>query len=193
MTNAVRLVFVFVMTAGAAVWAQQGGAGRGGGTQAPAPAPGAGRGAPIGVPREPFGNGPWVLDTAEQHKIRVSVVTKGLVNPWSLLFLPDGSLLVTERPGRIRIVRNGVLDPLPISGVPKVHAVRLSGLMDVALHPRFEENRWLYFTYSKPREDGMVATVLGRGRLDVAAHSLTVAHHVRARRHDLHDDRIVGG
>jgi glucose/arabinose dehydrogenase len=150
----------------------QRGAGPGNAGQAP-PAPGAGRGAPIGVPREPFGNGPWVLDTAEQHKVRVSVVTKGLVNPWSLLWLPDGSMLVTERPGRIRVIRNGVLDPQPISGLPKVRAVRLSGLMDIALHPRFAENRWLYFTYSKQRDDGMVATVLGRGRLDVAGHALT--------------------
>src|SRR5688500_7579342 len=81
--------------------------------QAPA---GRGRGAapaPIGVPREPLGEGPWVLDTAEQHKVRVSVVAKGLVNPWSMAWLPDGSILVTERPGRLRIIRNGVLDPQP--------------------------------------------------------------------------------
>ena len=165
------LPFLVVVAAVTASAQQQGGTGRGGAAGQAAPA--AGRGAPIGVPREPFGDGPWVIDTAEQHKIRVSVVTKGLVNPWSMLWLPDGSMLVTERAGRIRLVRDGVLDPQAISGVPTVHAVRLSGLMDVALHPRFEENHWLYFTYSKPREDGMVATVLGRGRLDVAAHSLT--------------------
>src|SRR5215831_20115143 len=74
---------------------------------------------PIGVPVPPLGAGPFVLDTAEQHKIRVNVVTQGLQHPWSLVFLPDGSMLVTERPGRIRVIRNGVLDPKPLGGVPQ--------------------------------------------------------------------------
>src|SRR5262245_3273248 len=65
---------------------------------------------PIGVPVASLGAGPFVFDTAEQHRIRVTV-TKGLVHPWALAFLPDGSMLVTERPGRLRVVRNGVLDP----------------------------------------------------------------------------------
>lgn len=114
----------------------------------------------------PLGEGPWVFDTAEQHKIRVSVVTKALSRPWSLAFLPDGSILVTERSGRLRIIRNGVLDPTPIAGVPEVRAQRFGGLMDLALHPKFAENRLLYFTYSKPGENGLGATVLGRGRLE---------------------------
>src|SRR5437879_2661077 len=75
---------------------------------------------PIGVAVPPLGAGPFVLDTAEQHKIRVTVVTKGLAHPWSLAFLPDGSMLITERPGRLRILRNGVLDPKPVSSVPEV-------------------------------------------------------------------------
>ena len=54
---------------------------------------------PLGVPRAPLGDGPWMLDTAEQHKIKVSIVASGLVNPWSLAWLPDGSMLITERPG----------------------------------------------------------------------------------------------
>ena len=127
---------------------------------------GAQRWQPIGVPRQPIGDGPWTLDTAEQHKLRVSVVAKGLANPWSLAFLPDGSMLVTERPGRLRVIRDGVLDPTPISGVPAVKAQRLSGLMDVVLHPRFAENRLIYLTYSKPREDGMLATALARAKYD---------------------------
>ena len=127
---------------------------------------GAQRGQPIGVPRQPIGDGPWTLDTAEQHKMRVSVVAKGLANPWSLAFLPDGSMLVTERPGRLRVIRDGVLDPTPIAGVPAVKAQRLSGLMDVVLHPRFAENRSIYLTYSKPREDGMLATALARAKYD---------------------------
>src|SRR5215470_5119821 len=102
---------------------------------------------PIGVPHVDLGDGPFVLDTAEQHKIRVVVVAKGLSHPWSLVFLPDGNMLVSERPGRLRIVRDGVLDPTPISGVPKVYTRGLSGLMDIALHPKFADNKLIYFSY----------------------------------------------
>jgi glucose/arabinose dehydrogenase len=123
-------------------------------------------GPPLAIPRAAFGDGPWTIDAAEGVKIRMSVVTKGLVNPWSFQWLPDGSLLITERPGRLRLLKNGVLDPTPISGVPAVKAQRLSGLMDVALHPKFAENRIVYLTYNKGREDGMLATVLARGRLE---------------------------
>ena len=128
---------------------------------------GAGRGAAApGVAREALGDGPWIFDTAEQHKLRVVSIARGLVNPWSLVFLPDGSMLVTERPGRLRIIRNGVLDPEPIKGVPAVAAQRLCGLMEIALHPRFAENRYLYFTYSKPGEKDTMVTTLARGRFD---------------------------
>ena len=75
---------------------------------------------------------------------------RGLANPWSLAFLPDGGMLVTERAGRLRVIRNGALDPTPVSGVPAVRAQGLSGLMDVALHPRFAENRFVYLSYTKP-------------------------------------------
>ena len=117
----------------------------------------------IGVPRTPLGDGPWVFDTAEQHKVRVAVVTKGLANPWSLAFLPTGEVLVTERSGKLRIIRNGVLDPQPIAGVPPSKMQRLGGLMDVVLHPRFSDNRLVYLTYSKPGEKDLIATALGRG------------------------------
>jgi glucose/arabinose dehydrogenase len=123
-------------------------------------------GPPLAIPRPAFGDGPWTVEAAEGVKIRMSVVAKGLVNPWSFAWLPDGSMLITERPGRLRLLKNGVLDPTPISGVPAVKAQRLSGLMDVALHPKFAENHILYLTYNKGREDGMMATVLARGRLD---------------------------
>jgi len=127
---------------------------------------GRGGGPPLAIPRPAFGDGPWTVEAAEGVKIRMSVVVKGLVNPWSFAWLPDGSMLITERPGRLRLLKNGVLDPTPISGVPAVKAQRLSGLMDVALHPKFAENRILYLTYNKGREDGMMATVLARGRLE---------------------------
>jgi glucose/arabinose dehydrogenase len=123
----------------------------------------------IGVPVPPLGDGPFIFDSAEQHKIRVVVVTKGLSHPWSLAFLPDGSMLVTERPGRLRVVRNDRLDPRPVSGVPKVLAIQLSGLMDVALHPKFNENHLVYLTYNKPGDNKRVATVLARGRYEGGA------------------------
>jgi glucose/arabinose dehydrogenase len=128
---------------------------------------------PIGVPVLPLGAGPFLFDTAEQHKIRVSVVTKGLEHPWSLVFLPDGSMLVAERPGRLRVIRDGKLDPRPIPGVPAVKLIGNSGLMDVALHPKFAENKLVYFTYNKPGNtsghDKQIATALARGRLEGGA------------------------
>jgi len=125
---------------------------------------------------------PVTLDTSRRGNsgekipgphIRV-VPMKGLTRPYALAFLPDGAMLITERPGRIRLVRNGVLDPQPISGVPEVHDRNYKGLNDIALHPRFAENRLVYFTYYKPRpdtRDGATA-VLARGRLE-NEHTLT--------------------
>ena len=127
-------------------------------------------GPPIGVPRQPLGAGPWTFDTAEQHGIRVSVVASGLQNPWSLAFLPNGDMLVTERPGRLRLIRNGVLDPQPVAGLPKVGALRLGGLQDIVLHPQFATNNLIYFTYTKPGETaGLIANTLGRARWDGTA------------------------
>ena len=123
----------------------------------------------IGVARVPLGDGPWVFDTAEQHKVRVVAVTKGLANPWSLAFPTGGEMLVTERAGRLRIIRNGVLDPQPVAGVPQSKMQRLGGLMDVVLHPRFAENRFVYLTYSKPGDQDLIATALGRGTWDGSA------------------------
>jgi glucose/arabinose dehydrogenase len=121
---------------------------------------------PIAVPAPPLGAGPWVIDTAEQPKIRVSVVTKGLSHPWAIAFLPNRDLLVTERGGRLRLVRGGVLDPRPISGLPAVRTDGNGGLMDVALHPQFERNQLVYLTYTKPVGNGMGAPSLARGRLE---------------------------
>ena len=97
----------------------------------------------------PLPDGPQILE-ARAQRIRVVTVTKGLSHPWGLAFLPDGNVLITERAGRLRIVRQGVLDPQPIPGVPTVHTVLVAGLMDIALHPQFAENRLVYLTYSKP-------------------------------------------
>jgi len=109
---------------------------------------------------------PVVYGTAEGQGIRVSVMTDGLIYPWGFAFLPDGSVLVTERLGALRVIRNDVLDSTPLSGVPEVYTgTALAGLMDVAVHPAFSDNRWVYVTYSKPTETGSTVA-LARGRLE---------------------------
>jgi aldose sugar dehydrogenase len=118
------------------------------------------------LPVPPLGAGPFEFETAEARKIRVTVVARGLEHPWSLVFLPDGRVLVTERPGRIRVIRNGVLDPAPIAGVPRARTDGNGGLMDIALHPTFADNRLVYLTYTKPVEHGRGAPSLARGRLE---------------------------
>jgi glucose/arabinose dehydrogenase len=102
--------------------------------------------------------------TSEHHTFRVATVVEGLEHPWGMAFLPDGSILVTERPGRLRLVRNGALEPEPIAGVPEVWARGQGGLLDVALHPDFERNRLVYLSYSKPGPNG-ATTAVARGRL----------------------------
>src|SRR5262249_30393304 len=77
-------------------------------------------------------------------------------------FLPDGSMLVTERPGRLRIIRNGTLDPQPVAGVPEVKAMGLSGLMEVTLHPKFAQNHFVYLTYTKGLPDDKTTLALAR-------------------------------
>lgn len=79
---------------------------------------------------------------------RTTTVLQGLERPWAMAWLPDGNILITERPGRLRLVRNGVLEPQAILGVPEVFAEGQGGLMDVAIHPNFAENSWVYLTYA---------------------------------------------
>jgi aldose sugar dehydrogenase len=100
-------------------------------------------------------------------KFRV-VAMKGLSRPYALTFLPDGSMLITERAGRLRIVKNHVLDAEPIAGIPPVLDRNLKGLNDIALHPNFAQNRLLYFTYYKPSPETPDAgpAVLARARYD---------------------------
>ena len=119
----------------------------------------------LGIPVDPLGEGPWVFDTAEQHKIEVSVVARGLTHPWAIAFLPDGSMLLTERDGRLRLVKNDKLVERPISGVPEVRTDGNGGLMDVAIHPNFSENGLVYLTYTKPVERGWGAPALAMGKL----------------------------
>lgn len=96
--------------------------------------------------------------------IKVETIASGLSNPWALAFLPDGRMLVTERPGRMRIVtRDGKLSP-PISGVPKVFASGQGGLLDVILDRNFAQNRTIYFCYAEPVDSG-ARTAMARAKL----------------------------
>ena len=119
----------------------------------------------LGIPVDSLGEGPWVFDTAEQHKIQVSVVARGLTHPWAIAFLPDGGMLLTERDGRLRLIKNDKLVKQAISGVPEVRTDGNGGLMDVAIHPNFSENGLVYLTYTKPVESGWGAPALAMGKL----------------------------
>jgi glucose/arabinose dehydrogenase len=106
---------------------------------------------------------------SDEHSFRVVKLVEGLQQPWSLAFLPDGRMLVTEKAGRLRVISNGVLDARPIEGLPEVTVHGQGGLQDVVLHPQFEKNRLVYLSFAARGEDG-VGTELARGRL--AGHRL---------------------
>jgi glucose/arabinose dehydrogenase len=112
------------------------------------------------------------FESAEERRLRLVVVARGLEQPWSIAFLPDGSFLVTERAGRLRHVRGSDVGP-PVDGVPAVYTGGprgLQGLMDVVLHPQFAANHWVYLTYHKPVAGNTAgATTLARGTWDGAA------------------------
>ena len=105
--------------------------------------------------------------------LRLVTLSHGLVQPWSMAFLPDGRMLITERPGRLRVFANGRLEPTPLAGVPKVAATGQGGLLDVCLHPNFARNRVLYLSYSAEGAGGNATTVaraeLGDGGLQGVA------------------------
>ena len=115
-------------------------------------------------PDVPLPAGPEVREDSSGHPFRV-VPIKGLSYPWALAFLPGGDILVTELGGTLRIIRDGVLDPDPLAGVPEANSTSWrAGLMDVALHPRYADNKLVYLTYSKPRaEQAAAAGPLGSG------------------------------
>jgi glucose/arabinose dehydrogenase len=103
---------------------------------------------------------------SEKHELRLTVLVTGLEHPWSLAFLPDGRMLVTERPGRLRIVSADFrLDPKPVEGLPRIVAVGQGGLFDVVLHPNYRQNGWIYLAYNGPG-DGGYGTEMMRAKLD---------------------------
>ncbi len=117
---------------------------------------------PIGIAAVAVAAGPYTFDTAEQHKLRVVVVARGLSHPFSLALLPNGDALVTERGKGLRLVANATgarpgaatLQPAPVAGVPETPAFRNGGLQEVALHPQFGTNGFIYLTYNKAGAEG---------------------------------------
>lgn len=106
-----------------------------------------------------------VVQTRE-HAVRVVTAVSGLEHPWSLAFLPDGRWLVTERPGRLRVVdAAGRLEPTPVAGLPRIDAEGQGGLLDVVLHPQFAVNGWIYWSFSRKNWLGRSGTEVARGRL----------------------------
>lgn len=103
--------------------------------------------------------------SAGAYSLRIHTVAAGLEHPWSVAFLPDGRLLVTERPGRLRIIKDGTLLPQAVAGLPPVEARGQGGLLDIALHPRYAENGWLYLSYAASGAGGR-GTEVFRARLD---------------------------
>lgn len=103
--------------------------------------------------------------TSQHHRLRLVVVADDLEHPWSLAFLPDGDILVSERPGRLRIIRDGRLLSAPVAGLPAIRAMGQGGLLDLLPHPNFAANRLLYFSYAA-NHDGGVTTYVARARFE---------------------------
>jgi glucose/arabinose dehydrogenase len=125
--------------------------------------------------------------SSEQATFRVVPVVTGLEHPWGMAFLPGGEILITERPGRLRLVRDGALEPAPIEGVPEVYASGQGGLLDVALDPAFGSNRVIYLSYAAAGDGGnstrVARATLGEGRLEDVAVIFTAEPLVRASKH----------
>ncbi|MDA3944513.1 MAG: PQQ-dependent sugar dehydrogenase [Bacteroidetes bacterium] len=101
----------------------------------------------------------------QTHHLKMEILAEGLINPWSLAFLPDGRILLTERPGNLRIYADGILGA-PLAGLPPVWVNGQGGLLEVALHPEFEENGWIYLAYASSPDGQQGNTAIGRARLD---------------------------
>ena len=108
--------------------------------------------------------------------LNVEVLANGLINPWAITFLPDGTTLVTERPGRLRVIRDGALVAAPVAGLPEIHVGSQAGLFDILPHPEFAENNLLYLSYANGT-DKSNATRIARARFDgEALHDLEVLY-----------------
>ena len=108
---------------------------------------------------------PTAVVASEREAFKLELVAEGLETPWSVGFLPDGRVLVTEKPGRLRVVEQGRLLPQAVLGTPRVFAEDQAGLMDVAVHPDYAKNGWIYLAFTDPGPDGAAMTAIVRGRL----------------------------
>ena len=106
-----------------------------------------------------------VSPSSTARGFKQATVAEGLERPWGMAWLPDGSMLISEKAGRLRLLKNGVLEPTPIAGVPSVMSSGQGGLMDVSIHPRFAENRFVYLTYASGTADAN-RTRIARARFD---------------------------
>jgi glucose/arabinose dehydrogenase len=132
--------------------------------------------AAVGIAAVTLNEREYLFDTAEQHRLRVTVVAKGMDHPFAIAFLPGGDALVSERGGALRLLRNAVgaagratqLEPQPVAGLPAIETpFRLAGLHDLALHPRFSSNQLVYFTFNKPGAAATGANARPQARLAV--------------------------
>ncbi|MEO0349245.1 MAG: PQQ-dependent sugar dehydrogenase [Cyanobacteria bacterium P01_A01_bin.15] len=104
----------------------------------------------------------------QSETLEQTTVVDSLEHPWGMAWLPDGTILITERPGRVRLIREGTLEPTPLAGVPAVLASGQGGLLDISVHPQFAENQWVYFTYAHGSR-GANQTRVARARFDGSA------------------------
>jgi len=135
--------------------------------QSPVPQP--------GIAQVELGTGPYTFDTAEQHKLRVTVVARNLVHPFSIAFLPNGDALMVERGSGLKLIHNATgaspaVDAEPVQGLPETPRAGGGGLQDILLHPAFASNRLVYFTYNKvdssDKQKPKLAITLARGKFD---------------------------
>jgi glucose/arabinose dehydrogenase len=122
---------------------------------------------PTGEGALPSTSPPQVSSAAAQpqvNEVKPVTLVEGLEHPWGMAWLPNGDLLITERPGRLRLVQGGRLDPTPLEGVAEVLALRQGGLLDIALHPQFEANQWVYLVYAHGTREANLTRV-ARARL----------------------------
>jgi glucose/arabinose dehydrogenase len=129
--------------------------------------------APLGLADQPLGKGPFVYKTAEVQDVRVTVLVRDIEYPYAMAWLPSGEMLVTQRTGQLRILRNGKLDPKPVEGGPaSVYAGKSGGMgavhgyMNVVVHPRFADNHLVYLSYTKPLDAKRNGVAIARGRLE---------------------------
>jgi aldose sugar dehydrogenase len=119
-------------------------------------------------------------DKAAAPTTRIDTVASGLKTPWAMAFLPSGEMLVTERGGTLRLVKDGKLDPTPIKGMPEVFAKGQGGLLDVVLHPNYKSNGWIYISFSSPAKEGEEGTGANTALL-----------RARLKNHELVDQKII--